>query len=51
VSPEFAVINEVRFAVSANPAPVSPWKFWAKPQAVPDPPINVIGVTRVTSMV
>jgi hypothetical protein len=45
------VISEVRFGVSANPVPVSPWKFWAKPQAVPEPPINVIGVTRVKGIV
>jgi hypothetical protein len=51
VSPEFAVISDVRFGVSANPLPVLPWKFWANPHAVPDPPISVTGVTKVTSIV
>jgi hypothetical protein len=27
------------------------WKFWAKPQAVPDPPVNVTGVTKSTVIV
>jgi hypothetical protein len=45
------VISEVRFGVSASPVPVLPWKFWAKPQFVPDPPMRVTGVTSVTLMV
>jgi hypothetical protein len=45
------VISEVRFESSANPPPVLLWKFWAKPQAVPDPPIKVTGVTKVTLIV
>ena len=51
VSPEFDVISEVRFESSANPAPVLLWKFWANPHAVPEPPINVTGVTSVTLIV
>jgi hypothetical protein len=51
VSPEFDVISEVRFESSASAAPVLLWKFWAKPQAVPEPPVNVVGVRRVTLIV
>jgi hypothetical protein len=48
---ECAVISEVRFGVSASPPPVLPWKFCAKPQSVPEPPMSVTGVTNVTLMV
>jgi hypothetical protein len=47
----FPVISEVRLVSSANPPPVLLWKFWAKPQDVPEPPINVTGVTRVTLII
>jgi hypothetical protein len=41
-------MSDVRLGVSASPPPVFPWKFWAKPQFVPEPPIKVTGVPRVT---
>jgi hypothetical protein len=41
-------MSDVRSVVSTSPLPVSPWKFWAKPQLVPEPPIKVTGLAKWT---
>ena len=44
------MINDVRLVVSPKPAPVFPWKFWAKPHCVPGPPGKTSGVANVTGI-